>query len=63
MFGGKMEKSDMEVTDCKWCGAETVNTGTKECDRCWELRHRIENDLELAKKMIEHFNQSMNQGD
>ena len=53
----------MEMTDCKWCGAETINTGTKECDGCWELSHRIENDLELAKKMIAHFNQSMNQGD
>jgi hypothetical protein len=26
--------------------------GTKECDGCWELRHRIEADPERAKRML-----------
>ena len=57
MLGGKM---DMKVTNCKWCGGKTVNTGTKECDRCWELRHRIENNMELAKMMMAQLNQTIN---
>ena len=56
-----MEKLGMEMTNCKWCGTETENTGTKECDRCWELRHRIEYDFELAKKMMVQLNQAINQ--
>lgn len=50
----------MEKTDCKWCGEDTPMLGTKECDRCWELRHRIENDMELAKKMMAQLNQTIN---
>lgn len=51
----------MEKTDCKWCGNETINTGTEECDRCWELRYRIKDDMELAKRMITHFEKAMSQ--
>jgi len=36
---------------CKWCGNETTMEGTQECDRCWELRHRIEDDLILVMKI------------
>jgi hypothetical protein len=43
-----MEKLGMKMTDCKCFGTEAINTSTKECDRCWELRHRIEYDLELT---------------
>ncbi len=50
----------MEMTNCKWCGGKTVNIGTKECDRCWELRHRIEYDMELAKRMMAHLDQTIN---
>ena len=53
----------MKVTICKWCGGKTVNTGTKECDRCWELRHRIEYDMELAKKMMVHLDQTINKAE
>jgi len=37
------------------CGQKTNFTGTKECNRCWELRHRIETDVELAEKILNHF--------
>lgn len=43
-------KSD--TCKCKYCGNETKMTGTKLCDRCWELETRIYADLELAKKII-----------
>ena len=40
---------------CKWCGKELSHgeEGGDECDRCWELRSRIEAQLELAIRMIE----------
>jgi hypothetical protein len=41
-----------EVTDCKWCGTKTHNTGTKECDRCWELRKRIEQNPDLSERIL-----------
>lgn len=40
---------------CKWCGKETTSIGTKMCDSCWELETRINNDLELAKKIIKRI--------
>ena len=43
---------DQKTVPCKWCECETSFTSTKECNRCWELHHRIEIDLELAKRMI-----------
>lgn len=44
--------SEKNSIPCKWCGDQTTSLGTGECDRCWELRHRIEKDKELAEKMI-----------
>lgn len=45
----------MEKTPCKWCGEETICTFTKECDRCWELRHRLEYDPALAFRMLDEI--------
>lgn len=39
----------METVKCEICGKDTINDGTKRCDRCWELEKRISADLELAK--------------
>ena len=47
--------NETEVCNCKWCGQETDFTGTKECNRCWELSHRIETDIELADTMLKYF--------
>ena len=38
---------------CRWCGKDTKSLGTGECDSCWELRTRIEGNLELALRMAE----------
>ena len=46
---------ETEICNCKWCGQKTDFTGTKECGRCWELRHRIETDLELSGTMLNYF--------
>jgi len=37
---------------CKWCGEDTFSTGTRECNRCWELRTKIEPNIRLAQKML-----------
>jgi len=45
----------IETVSCKWCGIDTTMLGTEECNGCWELRHRIESNTPLAKKMIEEL--------
>jgi hypothetical protein len=52
-----MEK---ETVKCKWCSTETRMTGTKMCDSCWELEHRIEMNLTLAKRMIKEIENGCN---
>lgn len=42
---------DSEVP-CELCGDSTSMTATKRCNRCWELETRIQNDLDLALKII-----------
>lgn len=50
-----------EPVDCTICGNKTIMTGTKLCDRCWELKSRIEMNLDLAKEIIANF-ESAEQG-
>ena len=42
-----------EVVHCKICGKLTDFTGTKLCNRCWELETRIDRDIELTIKILE----------
>lgn len=42
----------MQTGPCTLCGTTTEMTGTRLCDRCWELKHRIEADLDLAQKIL-----------
>lgn len=53
---GKDDQS--EVCECQWCGQETYFIGTRACNRCWELSHRIEMDIKLAEKMLQTFKQA-----
>jgi len=48
----------METVPCTLCGAKTHMTGTRLCDRCWELRKRIEADPELAQKILNETRRS-----
>lgn len=45
-------KIERETVPCRICGVDTPMTGTKLCDRCWELEMRIEGDLEIAERII-----------
>jgi hypothetical protein len=46
------------TTPCELCGAPTPMLSTKRCDRCWELEHRIEQDPELALKILARLGHS-----
>ena len=43
------------MVECKWCYEDTYMVYTRECDRCWELRRRIEAAPKLAWKMLIEF--------
>lgn len=40
------------VVPCCLCGKPTSMTGTKLCDRCWELKMRIKADPALAHRIL-----------
>lgn len=44
-------KEDKTV-DCLLCGGETTKIGTKLCDRCWELKTRIEANPTVARLVM-----------
>jgi hypothetical protein len=43
----------MDVKLCRLCNEEeTPGRMADLCDSCWELERRIENDFEIAKKIV-----------
>ncbi len=44
-----------ETVPCELCGDETPMTGTRRCDRCWELERRVEADPELTARVLAQF--------
>lgn len=46
----------MKMAYCFYCGTLTMNTGTKRCDKCWELETRLKgmNGIVLGK-MLTHL--------
>ena len=47
-----MHKDETVVVLCTICSNPTPYTGTKKCNRCWELDSRIRMDPDIAKKII-----------
>jgi len=41
-----------KTVECKYCKTQTTYTGTKLCDRCYELEKRISKDVDLAEKIM-----------
>jgi NMD protein affecting ribosome stability and mRNA decay len=37
---------------CKLCGEPTTMLGTKLCDNCWELEHRIQSSPKIARIIL-----------
>lgn len=40
------------LVPCDLCSRPTAMTGTRRCDRCWELESRIHGDIDLARKIL-----------
>lgn len=51
----KILGSKTPTVPCRLCSSPTPMLGTKLCDRCWELEHRIEGDVELAIKTLDNL--------
>jgi hypothetical protein len=50
--GTRRDQFQRQVVNCSECGDWTPMVGTELCDRCWELKTRIEQDPELAPKIL-----------
>ena len=48
-----LRKPEPETVPCGLCGTPTPMTGTRRCDRCWELESRIKGDPELARRILD----------
>jgi hypothetical protein len=44
------------TVECELCGDQTNKTGTKRCDRCYELETRIQDNPQLAELILERVN-------
>ena len=38
---------------CKWCGNNQALSHTRECHGCWELRHRMEYEIDFKTGIVE----------
>ena len=47
---------------CRWCGTPTEMTGTQECHKHWELRHRIESEPAMARRILDTLSGAAPQG-
>ena len=56
-----MWTDDRPYVPCGLCGTPTPMTGTKRCDRCWELESRIHGDPALAQKILDGMNSNKKQ--
>ncbi|KKM17320.1 hypothetical protein LCGC14_1676940 [marine sediment metagenome] len=53
-----LDRFGQEICECTLCGQETPMIGTRLCDRCWELKSRIEADPDLARKILMEYNET-----
>lgn len=50
---GTFEHRGSPVIKCSFCGEQwTFSFGTKLCDRCWELKRRVQADPHLARRAL-----------
>ena len=47
------------VVPCKWCEKPTPMTGTRMCERCFELDNRIADKPALAARILAHYVERM----
>jgi hypothetical protein len=44
-----------ETVKCELCGELTAMTGTKRCDRCWEVERWVTANPEIAGKVLRNL--------
>lgn len=49
-----------KTVPCELCGEPTTYTGTKRCDRCYQLEFRIKANPKLARKILERIEKDGN---
>ena len=54
-LGFEEEVLGLQTCLCEICGDVTPYTGTRRCNRCWELEKRITSDPHLARKILENL--------
>lgn len=52
MKRGFKSRANIETVKCRRCGNPTFMTGSKLCDRCWDLETRIRMSPEIAMAII-----------
>jgi hypothetical protein len=45
---------DVPTVPCIFCGVPSTFTGTKRCNNCWELEHRMRGNVALSLKILKH---------
>ncbi len=53
MYAERLVTALANVIACRLCGLPTEMLGTKLCDRCWEIEHRVQADPAIAVKVLE----------
>lgn len=56
--GVPYNKRGQPLIPCELCGKPTTATGTKRCDRCWELESRIRWDVQLAERILHQIKEN-----
>lgn len=51
--GLHQDRFGRQIVKCSFCAEQwTYMTGTKLCDRCWELKRRVQADPHLARRAL-----------
>ena len=51
----------MSEVKCTVCGTSTNNDGTKLCDRCWEIKSKMEHNFDLAQTIMTQLQEERTQ--
>lgn len=51
------DQHGQRVVACELCGKPTIMLSTQRCDGCWELERRVQNDPDIALRVLAKMNQ------
>lgn len=53
--GNRFNQFGEQIVDCRLCSRATTMSGTKLCDRCWELERQIKSSTELVRRILKQL--------